>query len=140
MRQVDQPTQIHMECIMAKVVKQAEAADLEPDKFIMELEDLRVLPVVGKDPKAKLYKIGGNKKTNIRGDTMMIRAVRPSADRDEHPDWLYALPNELNSPERPVGEVRATEHLATNDRMCCSEPELDHHHPRDHLKKRKNQR
>ena len=39
---------------MVKVTKQAEAADLEPDKFLMELEDLRVLPVVGKDPKAKL--------------------------------------------------------------------------------------
>ena len=120
MRQVDQPTQIHMECIMVKVVKQAEAADLEPCKFLMEPEDLRVLPVVGKDPKAKLYKIGGSKKTSIRGDTMMIRAVRPSVDRDDHPDWLYALPNELNSPEKPVGEVRATEHPATNDQCVAA--------------------
>ena len=124
---------------MAKVVKQAEAADLKPGKFLMELEDLRVLPVVGKDPKAKLYKIGGNKKTSIRGDTVSIRAVRPSVDRDHYPDCLYALPNELNSPEKPVGKVSATNHPAANDQMCCSEPELDHHHPRDHLKKTKNQ-
>ena len=138
MRQVDQLTQIHIECIMVKVVKQAEAADLEPGKLLMELEDLRVLPI-GKDPKAKLYKIGGSKKTNIRGDTMTIRAVRPSVDRDDHPDWLCALPNELHSPEKPVGEISATEHPATNDQVCCNEPELDHRHPRDHLKKRKNQ-
>ena len=51
---------------MVKVVKQAEAADLETGKFLMELEDPRVLPVVEKDTKAKLYKIGGNKKTSIR--------------------------------------------------------------------------
>ena len=138
-KQVDQPTQIYMECIMVKVVKQAEAADLETGKYLMELENLRALPVVGKDPKAKLFKIGGNKKTSIRGDTMMIRAVRPSVDRDDHPDWLYALPNELSSPEKPVGEVRAMEHLATNDRMRCREHSLtlDHRHPREHLKKRK---
>ena len=74
-RQVDQPTQIHMECIMVKMVKQAGAVDLETGKFLMELEDLRVLPAVGKDPKAKLYKMGGSKKTSIRGGTMMIRAV-----------------------------------------------------------------
>ena len=140
-KQVDQATQIYMECIMVKVVKQVEAADLETGKFLMDLENLRVLPVVGKDPKAKLFKFGGRKKNSIRGDTMMIRAVRPSVDRDDHPDWLYALPNELSSPEKPVGEVRATELLATNDRMCCREHghTLDHRHPRDHLKYRKKQ-
>jgi hypothetical protein len=124
-----------------KVVKQVEAADLETGKFLMDLENLRVLPVVGKDPKAKLFKFGGRKKNSIRGDTMMIRAVRPSVDRDDHPDWLYALPNELSSPEKPVGEVRATEHLATDDRMCCREHShsLDHRHPRDHLKNSKKQ-
>ena len=31
-----------------KVVKQAEAADLETGKFLMELGDPRVLPVIGK--------------------------------------------------------------------------------------------
>ena len=107
-KQIDQPTQVYMECIMVEVERQVEAAD--PGKFLMDLKDLRVLPVVGKDPKAKLYKIGGKKKNAITGGTMMIRAVRPSVDRDDHPDWLYALPNKLSSPEKPVGEVRASEY------------------------------
>ena len=67
-----------------EVAKQDEAED--PGKFLMELEDLRVLPVVGKEPKAKLFRIGRNKKSSIKGGTMMIRAVRPSVDRDDHTD------------------------------------------------------
>ena len=83
-KQIDQPTQVYMECIMLEVERQVEAAD--PGKFLMDLKDLRVLPVVGKDPKAKLYKIGGEKKNEIKGGTMMIRAVRPSMDREDYPD------------------------------------------------------
>ena len=69
----------------------------------------------------------------------MIGAVRSSVDREDHPDWLYALQNELSSPEKPVGEVRASEYPTVTNRVCNREPELGHRHPRDHSKKRTNQ-
>ena len=62
-KQVDQPTQIYMECLLVEVEKQAESAD--PGKFMMQLKDLKVLPVVRKDPKAQLVKIGGKKKRGV---------------------------------------------------------------------------
>ena len=43
LRNIDVATKICMECIMVEVVKQEEAED--PGKFLMELKDLKVLPV-----------------------------------------------------------------------------------------------
>ena len=33
---------------------------------------------------------------------MLVRAVIISVDKEGHPDWLYVIPNELISPEKPV--------------------------------------